>query len=307
MINTLIENKDIEELTCGLNFSYILQDNTDFQSIEYKVLQSQVNSCFVKCMKMLHNGKVQIYYITKDLKPFSSIIPTMDADSFLTIVTNLFASIIAVKSNGFLTCRNVDISFEKIFVDPTTYKVSLVYLPISKKIFRDYGNFENDLRTNLIKLISGVSTISSPKTVQLAADLSNGMLTIEDLYGKLSGGQRQGGNFVPHKQEKTHTKAPAVLYICSLNAPVRLNIAVTKDEFVLGRKKELCDGVIPNGTVSKQHCKIIKKGTEYLISDLGTPNGTYVNKVRLQPGQQHVLRNGDIVRLSNSDFQVIVK
>lgn len=57
-MNALIENNYIKEIECGSNFSYILNDNSTFLSTEYKVLQSQANSCFVKCMKMMYNGKV---------------------------------------------------------------------------------------------------------------------------------------------------------------------------------------------------------------------------------------------------------
>ena len=51
-MNTLIENNYIKEMECGANFAYVLSDNSAFLSTEYKVLQSQTNSCFVKCMKV---------------------------------------------------------------------------------------------------------------------------------------------------------------------------------------------------------------------------------------------------------------
>lgn len=73
------------------------------------------NSCFVKCMKMMYNGKVQLYYLTKGLKSFSSMISSMDSENFLTIVANILSDIIDVKHNGFLSCQNIDIAFEHIF------------------------------------------------------------------------------------------------------------------------------------------------------------------------------------------------
>ncbi len=59
-MNALIENNYIQEMECGSNFSYILSDNSTFLSTEYKVLQSQANSWFVKYMKMMYNGKDQL-------------------------------------------------------------------------------------------------------------------------------------------------------------------------------------------------------------------------------------------------------
>ncbi len=303
-MNALIENKNISEMVCGSNFSYILSDNSTFLSTEYKVLQSQAASCFVKCMKMMYNGKVQLYYLTKTMKPFSSMISLLDADSFLTIVANLFADIIEVEHNGFLSCQNIDISFDRVYVDPSTYKVSLVYLPLSKRVYDDPSSFENDVRTALVKLISCIPNLSSSKTMQFSADLSNGTLTMEDLYSRIKGGK--GINPVPVSLDDNGTSAePNTLRIVAMNAPTRVEIVVTKDEFVIGKKAELCDGVIGfNKMISRSHCKICRRGSQFTITDLQSANGTFVNKVRLQPNQPHPIRNGDIIRLANSDFQV---
>ena len=305
-MNTLIENNYISEMECGSNFAYILSENSTFLSTEYKVLQSQANSCFVKCMKMIYNGNVQLYYLTKGLKSFASMIPSLDAESFLTIVSNMLSDIIDVKHNGFLSCQNIDISFERIYVDPTTHKVSLVYLPLSKRIFDDNSSFENEIRTGLVKLISGVSTLSSPKTMQFSADLSNGTLSIEDLHARIKGGKtivdRGGTDEVIQNKPSSGS-----LHITAMNAPTRVEIVVSKDEFVIGKKPELCDGVIDfNKMISRSHCKINKKGDQYVITDLQSANGTFVNKVKLQPNQPHPINNGDVIRLANSDFQVTI-
>ena len=303
-MNVHVEKGYITEMECGSNFAYILNDNSAFLSTEYKVLQSQTDSCFVKCMKMLYNGKVQLYYLTKSLKPFALMIPTLDADSFLTIVANLFSDIIDVKHNGFLSCQNIDISFERIYIDPTTYKVSLVYLPIGKKIYDDNSSFENEIRTGLVKLISGVSTLSSSKTMQLASDLSNGTLTLEDVYSRIKGGKRVDVVNVVNREKSTGSGS---LRIIAMNAPTRTELVVNKDEFVIGKKAELCDGVVGfNKMISRSHCKIVKRGNQFTIVDLQSANGTYVNKVRLQPNQPHLIKNGDVIRLANSDFQVSI-
>jgi len=39
---------------------------------------------------------------------------------------------------------------------------------------------------------------------------------------------------------------------------------------------------------------------------LQSANGTYVNKIRLQPNKPCAINNGDIIRLANSDFQVVI-
>lgn len=301
-MNRLIENGHILEMACGTNFSYILSDNSIFLSTEYKVLQSQANSNFVKCMKMLYNGKVQLFYHTTNLKPLSAMIPSLDADSFMIITANLISDIIDVKQNGFLSCQNIDVSFDKIFIDPTTYRVSLVYVPISKRAYDDDSAVENEIRTGLVKLISGVSAISSPKTIQLAADLSNGMLTMEVLSGLIKGHAPSDKRSEKRVSKNTAVKA---LRIIALDSPTRVEIEVTKDSFVLGKNASAVDGVISfNKMISRVHCRIDRRGDRFTITDLQSANGTYVNRVRLQPNQPQVINNGDVIRLANSDFQV---
>lgn len=303
MMNSLIENNHIDEMRCGSNFSYILRDNSTFLPTEYKVLQSQIDSCFVKCMKMIHNGKIQLYYLTKSLKSFATMISSLDDESLLTIVANLILNIIEVKHNGFLSCQNIDISFEHIFVDPNTYKVSLLYVPISKRIYEDDLSFENELRTGLIELISRFSSLSSPKIEQLAVDLSDAKLSFEDLYSRIKAGKRSDVK-TTDPDEHDSTESAKLLRMVAVNTPVRVEITVTKDEFVIGKRPD-CDGVIGfNKTISRIHCKINKKDNQYTVTDLRSANGTYVNTARLKPYHPHPIEDGDIIRLANSDFQV---
>lgn len=301
-MNRLLENGHVSEMACGTNFSYILNDNNTFLSTEYKVLQSQVDSNFVKCMKMQHNGKVQLFYLTANLKPFSSMIPTLDAESFLTITANLISDILDVRQNGFLSCRNINISFDKIFIDPTTYKVRLVYVPIGERIYEDASSFESEVRTGLVKLISGVSNLSSPKTLQLAADLSNGTFTMEDLCSRIKGGKTIS---VKPKIHETQVTPGRTIRIVAMNAPTRVEIEISKDSFVIGKNAATVDGVISfNKMISRVHCRIDKQGDKYTVTDLNSANGTYVNRVRLHPNLPQPIKNGDVIRLANSDFQV---
>ncbi len=301
-MNTLVEKGIITEMQCGSNFAYVLSDNTTFLSTEYKVLQSQTDSSFVRCMKMLYNGEIEIFYLIGALKPLASMLPTLDADSFLTIVSNLLSDIIEVEHNGFLSCRNIDISFEKIYVDAATYKVRLIYLPVKEKVFEDKALFENQLRTSLVKLISDVPNLSSPQTTRLSLDLSNGTLSLQDLFNHIKGGR--SAEPIDAKDQQIAQKTPQ-LHIVAMNAPTRVEITVTKDEFIIGKKPGLANGVISfNKMISRSHCKVTRKGNQYLLTDLQSANGTFVNRVRLQPNQPFPIKNGDVIRLANSDFQV---
>lgn len=302
-MNVLLDKGHISEMKCGTNFSYNLQENSMFLPTEYKVLQSQTSTCFVRCMKMLYNGKIQLYYMVNSLKSFASMLPTLDSDSFITIVSNLLADIIDVKHNGFLSCQNIDISFEHIYIEPSTYKVQLVYLPTSIHFFSDYSSFESELRTCFVKIINGVSSLYSSKTTQLATDLSNGMLSLEDLYARTKGGKmnsRIDNDVVLNTKE-------SVVRITALNAPTRVELVINKNSYVIGKSAASVDGVVSfNKMISRVHCRVDKNGHTVTITDLQSANGTYVNRIRLIPNQPTLIKNGDIIRLANSDFQVSI-
>lgn len=304
-MNTLVEKNGISEMNCGNNFAYILEDNAQFISTEYKVLLSQGNGCFIKCMKMLYNGKIQLYYLLSGYKSFANMIPSLDPDSFMTIAANLFGSILDVKNNGFLSCMNIDISYEHIYVDPNTYKVGLVYLPAGIHFFPDDAGFENELRTGLVKLISAVSTLQTAKTRQFSADLSNGMLTMQDLLMRVRGGVKGAAKGSGVSGSQT---GAGHMQLVTLHERSRVVIDITKDEFVIGKKKGAVDGVVDfNKMISRIHCKIQKQGNAYTVTDMQSVNGTYVNMARLRPGSPQPVKNGDILRMADSDFQVIIR
>lgn len=295
-MNSLLESGLITMKTCGDNFAYVLADNDNFVSTEYKILQSKEEGVFIKCMKLLYNGRIQFYYIVSDYKPFREMIPSLDADSFMAIAANLFADIIDVKNYGFLTCRKIDASFEKIYVDPNTYRVKLIYLPSDKDFYPDEAAFENELRTGLVKLISDFPSLSAPKTIQFMSDLANGMYSMSDIYNRIKDVRASAFN------------AEGQMRLIAMNAPSPMEIRVTKDAFVIGKKAEAVDCIIPfNNKISRVHCRIEHHGNgKYSITDLQSTNGTFVNGVRLQAYAARMIKNGDIVRLADSDFQIVM-
>ena len=80
--------------------------------------------------------------------------------------------------------------------------------------------------------------------------------------------------------------------------------SIASDEATIGRW-DADNGVFPDidldaydqdAKVSRRHAKILRKNGYYFIEDLGSTNGTYVNRGRrLLPGTAQALKDGDEV------------
>lgn len=56
---------------------------------------------------------------------------------------------------------------------------------------------------------------------------------------------------------------------------------VVKDRFLIGRGKH-CDLVIDSAKVSREHAAVVREGDAYFIEDLGSSNGTWHDRVRVE-------------------------
>ena len=70
------------------------------------------------------------------------------------------------------------------------------------------------------------------------------------------------------------------------------NIEITKDEIIAGRSLDN-DFVISDSSVSRKHFKITKEGDRFMISDMGSGNGTKVNGSKITSST--TLSDGDII------------
>jgi serine/threonine protein kinase len=72
------------------------------------------------------------------------------------------------------------------------------------------------------------------------------------------------------------------------------------EELIIGRAGNLA---IPDARVSRRHARIFRRGGAYLIEDLGSSNGTFVNEVKLSGPQ--LLRSGDVIRVGSCRMRFV--
>lgn len=75
-------------------------------------------------------------------------------------------------------------------------------------------------------------------------------------------------------------------------------IPLGRDELVIGRGEE-CDVIIPHASISREHARVKKLKPGYVLFDLQSKNGTYVNG---RPIVENLLKDGMKVRIGEVEF-----
>jgi len=106
---------------------------------------------------------------------------------------------------------------------------------------------------------------------------------------------------------------PLVIRVLSTGREIQLP---STPEVHIGRT-DAAHGIFPDldlsadggleGGVSRHHCKIHQRGSSYLVEDVGSANGTFLNGQRLTPYLPHVLKNGDKLQLGRLALEVIMQ
>lgn len=73
---------------------------------------------------------------------------------------------------------------------------------------------------------------------------------------------------------------------------------------MIGRAADQCDLVLPHGTVSRRHARLVPAATGVQIEDQGSTNGTWVNGAALEAGAAAAIQPGDRVRLGDVEFGI---
>lgn len=290
------DNNIMVELKSASNFSYVLQNDNVFLNTDFKVLQSQNNGLFVPCVKMTNNGKVELLYITEDYISLAALATNIEGYQLHAIITKFLEAILEVKNNGFLKPQNIDISWNKIYVDKSTNSIKFVYLPLSVNCFDNFHYFENAIKGNLLNLIN--SCKNGSETFAGVCDALASDASLDNILQVM-----KFGEFVKEPTEAVFGSEPIYAKLVAINAPVYCEVVIDRPEVIIGKKKELVDVAITfNKAISRRHCRIINRDNKYMIVDEDSANGTYVNGAVLTPHQYVDIKKGDTITLANTDF-----
>ncbi len=80
---------------------------------------------------------------------------------------------------------------------------------------------------------------------------------------------------------------------------------ITSDNYIIGRNAGLRTWISGSG-VSREHAAIINMGSNYIIRDLNSKNGTKVNGIKLVGNQDVPLNDGDVIEIPSLTITFII-
>lgn len=81
-------------------------------------------------------------------------------------------------------------------------------------------------------------------------------------------------------------------------------IAINLQNFKIGKERKRVNYCISDNTsVSRVHCEIVKKGSDYYVVDQGSTNFTFVNGVQLSARQETLLSDQSVLKVSDEEFE----
>lgn len=289
---------DLTEVECGKNLGFALEE-TRILPTEYKIMQSQEAAALLPCMKYVWNGRPALCYILQGRRPFSELTGRIAEERFSAVTADLFLNIAKLQENGFLTCRKLDIDFGRVYVDVNTHKTRLLYYPVEGYLFRDEVAFENRLRSSFIRILSSTGEALPERLNGFLQDLQDNSLRIREIGERLA--FRSG-----RLEEALHTAAVVrAAVLTSVNMPHPLSFYISRDVFTIGRNGHMADGIIQGDRrVGRTHCRVCKKDGKMFLFDMGSINGTFLNRQKLVPEKPYELKEGDRIRIAGNEFQV---
>ncbi len=122
-----------------------------------------------------------------------------------------------------------------------------------------------------------------------------------------------------HSESYSPTALTAQLLVIGTHDLEQPSFRLEKEENLVGRRDPQSNifpevdlsKYDPQTKVSRRHARIWREGSEFMVEDLGSSNGTYLlpvisDTVRLQPRQPQLLTNGDKIRLGDTTLHFIL-
>jgi pSer/pThr/pTyr-binding forkhead associated (FHA) protein len=108
-------------------------------------------------------------------------------------------------------------------------------------------------------------------------------------------------DMVPRSPTPQGRRAAARLDIVAGTGVAGTSFPLTTRGLSIGRSEDR-DVVIPDPAASRHHCQIALQAGEWVLRDMGSANGVFVNGVRVR---ECMLADGDLIRIGNTEMRFV--
>ena len=138
--------------------------------------------------------------------------------------------------------------------------------------------------------------------VMPAAEEMNGQMSMNEAPASMTRPEESAHSGSSNSRESTEVNGAHAKLVIERGRSTGKQFPLNDDESQIGRWD--ADGGIfpdvdldaddPEAKVSRRHARIMRRNGQYFIEDLGSTNGTFINRGRrLLPGDRQLLRDGD--------------
>jgi hypothetical protein len=185
-------------------------------------------------------------------------------------------------------------------------RILLVGLALSRRMFRPgaaallrFG----PLVLAALLIVYAALVLRAAVTLSSLLWLGNGVFTVAlaglGLHGLLGRLERHGlGLAARDVAGELGAAAPTELWVVAADGTRQMLHPLDRRMFLVGRGP-VCDVRIQEETVSRRHCRIVRRSGVYRVEDLESTYGTLLNGRRLSP-EGAVLERGDVIGFSST-------
>lgn len=302
-------------MPCKSHVAYLLHDVNAFYPTGFEVLQNMDGSGFLRCVKIQFNAQLQFVYLTgrngSEYKPMQTMLSGLHPDGFLRMVRNLLEVMQHADETGFLGVQNIVLSPERIFVDPATMNVQLIYLPIAAGyVASTEQDAADELCAMLLRIIYAHPELENAGVRRLRQALASTMPTLRQLYSAAFGDVPTPTPTpiptpVPQPAPAPQPTGTGAMILQAVQHTEQVCIALPKSDLLAGTRVGAGELELHgNPYISGRHCKFSYQNGQYYLTDIGSSNGTYLNGRMLTRDVPQALQDGDTITIASSVFRV---
>lgn len=300
-------------MPCKSHVAYLLHDVNAFYPTGFEVLQNMDGSGFLRCVKIQFNAQLQFVYLTgrngSEYKSMQTMLSGLHPDGFLRMVRNLLEVMQHADETGFLGVQNIVLSPERIFVDPATMNVQLIYLPIAAGyVASTEQDAADELCAMLLRIIYAHPELENAGVRRLRQALASTMPTLRQLYSAAFGDVPAPAPTpapAPRPAPAPQPTGTEVMILQAVQHTEQVCIALPKSDLLAGTRVGAGELELHgNPYISGRHCKFSYQNGQYYLTDIGSSNGTYLNGRMLTRDVPQALQDGDTITIASSVFRV---